>query len=116
MRVVEVEIPVRTVSEMNQRDHWAKRHRRLKKHKAAAFWLVNSTPRPKPPVTIVLTRIGKKLLDPDNLAGSFKGVQDGVAMALGVDDGDSEKVKWDYRQEIGKKYAVVARIEEVKDG
>ena len=40
------------------------------------------------PVTVTLTRLGGRKLDPDNLANSFKHVQDGVAAWLGIDDGD----------------------------
>jgi hypothetical protein len=38
------------------------------------------------------------MLDPDNLANSFKAVQDAVAKRLGIDDGDQSKVRWVYEQ------------------
>lgn len=52
---------------------------------------------PAPPMTIVLTRIGPKRLDTDNLAGGFKATRDGVADWLGVDDGHPG-LDWQYAQ------------------
>lgn len=104
-----VTIPIRLVSEANMREHWATKHRR-KKAQQGAVKLVFATYKmpPKPPVIVALTRIGARKLDPDNLAGSMKHVQDAVADILGVDDGDETKVRWIYQQRIGKrgKYAV----------
>lgn len=57
---------------------------------------------PLPPLTIVLTRIGAKRLDSDNLAGGFKAVRDGVADWLGIDDG-SPLLDWQYTQRSGSK-------------
>ena len=95
---VQVTLPLRLPSLANQRLHHMARHRLLDGHKGTAFAAVRVLGRGlKPPLTISLTRIGPRRLDPDNLAGSFKGVQDGVALALGVDDGD-ERVTWSYGQ------------------
>lgn len=52
---------------------------------------------PVPPMTIILTRIGPKTLDGDNLAGGFKSCRDGVADWLGVDDGHPG-LDWQYSQ------------------
>jgi hypothetical protein len=49
------------------------------------------------PVRVRLTRCGGKRLDKDNLARSFKAVQDVLAEWLGVDDGDPRAVQWVYR-------------------
>jgi hypothetical protein len=56
-----------------------------------------------------MTRIAPRGLDDDNLAASFKGVQDGIAWALGIDD---RKIKWTYEQrsEGTRKYAVKVEI------
>jgi hypothetical protein len=57
------------------------------------------------PVLVTLTRIGPKKLDKDNLARSFKAVQDQVAASLGVDDGDEKKIDWEYEQiPVGKRH------------
>jgi hypothetical protein len=39
-------------------------------------------------------------MDSDNSIGSLKSVRDGVADALGIDDGDP-RLTWEYRQETG---------------
>jgi hypothetical protein len=63
-------------------------------------------------LTITLTRIGVRNLDADNLANSFKHVQDGIADALGIDDGDP-LLTWRYGQRRGKpkEYAVEVALE-----
>ena len=55
-----------------------------------------------PPYEITITRHGKRKLDSDNLAASAKFVRDGIADALGIDDGDDEMATWLYRQEPGQ--------------
>lgn len=60
-------------------------------------------------VVVTLTRLGPRKLDSDNLAGSFKAIRDGVADALGIDDG-SELIQWEYRQEKSKECSVVIEI------
>jgi hypothetical protein len=66
---------------------------------------------PAPPLTIVITRIGPRELDTDNLCGSAKHVRDGVADWLGVND-RSKLLTWQYEQEYGGKgvYGVKIRI------
>lgn len=63
------------------------------------------------PCTVTFRRIGPQKLDDDNLARSFKWVQDQVARRLHVDDGDGSVV-WQYTQEvIGKRvYGLVITI------
>jgi hypothetical protein len=54
---------------------------------------------PPPPVRVTLTRTGGiKRMDRDGMVTSLKWVQDAIAAALGVDDGDRDKVRWRYRQ------------------
>ena len=61
-------------------------------------------------IRVTLKRIGKRLLDDDNLQGAFKHVRDGVADALGIDDG-SLRYRWVYVQEKGPKYGVEIEIQ-----
>lgn len=96
---LEFEIPVRTVSEANQREHHMARYRRkvAQQTTTAAFcrqWLDGLPPKPW---RITLTRYGPRLMDRDNNAGSFKHVQDQLAREIGIDDGD-EAHDWLYRQ------------------
>ncbi|MFA7279147.1 MAG: hypothetical protein WC100_03535 [Sterolibacterium sp.] len=64
----------------------------------------------KAPFAVEITRIGPRKLDSDNLSISAKHVRDGVADALGVDDGDETKIQFTYQQEKAKGYAVRVAI------
>lgn len=105
-------LPIRTWSEANLRQHWAKRARRARSQRQTAKLLLRSATRPDGPVAITLTRIAPRALDSDNLAAALKAVRDGVADALGVDDG-SAQIDWRYAQRRGEpgEYAVAVEIE-----
>ena len=49
-----------------------------------------------------MTRCAPRRLDSDNLASACKNARDGIAAALGVDDGD-ERIEWRYEQEPCKR-------------
>jgi hypothetical protein len=57
-------------------------------------------------------RLTGRALDGDNLQRALKAVRDGVADALGIDDGDS-RIEWQYGQRRGGKgeYAVEVTIQ-----
>ena len=105
MVVIEIQ-GLHTVSEANTRDHHMARARRKREHTdTARAHVLSRMARHAPwstPIQVTLTRIGAKRLDTDNLAGSLKGVQDGVALALGIDDGDP-RIAWRYQQECRRK-------------
>lgn len=115
---VTITLPIRTVSEANQREHWATRwKRKLQQQRMVQFgcgavhgraWRLDCAA-----FHVTFTRIvpprGRRM-DQDNYAGSWKHIQDAVAHILGVDDGDVDRVEWVYApQERGDRYAV--RIE-----
>lgn len=110
-RVFFVEAPLKTVSTLNRREHWANRARRAKSERMAMFMV--TPPGITPPCRVTLTRIAPRALDDDNLAASFKSVRDGIADRLGINDRDP-RVVWAYKQERGepKEYKVRAEIEE----
>ncbi|NIA07165.1 MAG: hypothetical protein GWP14_05955 [Actinobacteria bacterium] len=116
--MIEVLLPLRTWSEANLRQHWAKRARRARKQRQAAWLLVRAACNradisfSSGPITVTLTRLAPRRLDCDNLASSLKAVRDGVADALGTDDGSS-RIKWRYDQRKGQpgEYAVLVEIE-----
>lgn len=120
--MTKVLLPIRTWSEPNLRGHWARRARRAHKQREAARLLVraalapllqwNPLPAAKRKIIVRLTRTGPRQLDSDNLAAALKHVRDGVADALGMDDGDSRLV-WLYGQRKGKpnEYAVLVEIQ-----
>jgi hypothetical protein len=116
MTEITIDVPIRTVSEANNREHWRVKNKRKLTQQAAvaAYWIhtvaVPAKSIPQRPYLVTLSRIGKRMLDDDNLASSFKGVRDQVAKMLKVDDGNRAAVLWKYRQEIGKSYAVRIHI------
>jgi hypothetical protein len=64
------------------------------------------------PVEVLLTRLSAGHMDDDGLAASQKGVRDGIAEALGVDDGSSV-IRFRYAQERAPRgtFSVRVRIE-----
>lgn len=64
------------------------------------------------PCHVVLVRVSAGCLDDDNLAYAFKYIRDGVAEALGVDDG-SQAITFEYRQQLGKRgeHAILIGLE-----
>lgn len=107
-----VKLPLRLVSLTNQREHWATKARRAKAQRTPVAltlraWLVGK----KPPLEIMICRVAPRALDGDNLQAACKHVRDGVADALGVDDGHPG-LTWRYEQHRGgpKEYAVIIEI------
>lgn len=115
--MIELYLPIRTVSEANAREHWAaKAHRAAAQRGSARLLLLGAGRRwPTKPTAIALTRIGPRDLDDDNLARSLKAVRDGIADALGISDGDTA-IAWTYSQrrgrrtKLGHEYAVEVSI------
>lgn len=101
-------IPIRTWNTANCRWHWSKKARYAKQCRQAAFLTAKAAgllTAPDGAFVVRLVRIGKRRMDSDGLAISFKGIRDGLADAMGIDDGDP-RIDWQYGQEIGKEYAV----------
>jgi crossover junction endodeoxyribonuclease RusA len=110
--IIEAILPIRTVSEANMREHWGAKAKRAKEQRRIARWTLAGSCRGMKKakrITITLTRVGVRNLDSDNLARSMKAVRDGIADALGIDDGDA-RLTWFYRQERGE-YAVKVKID-----
>jgi hypothetical protein len=110
-----VTLPLRLVSQLNAREHWAKRHKRETEHRKLAMMLVAMAMkayRPAGPWRVVITRIAPRPFDGDNMQGAAKGVRDGVADAFGIDDKDGGQVWWGYDQRRGKprEYAVTITV------
>lgn len=112
------DIPLRTVSGMNAREHWRKRARRVEAERMAVRMAIvgqygaKLPERPRKPCLVKLTRIGPTNgLDPfDNLPSSLKGVVDEIANWLGVDDRKSDLVRYKCAQERGKQWLVRVEI------
>lgn len=110
---IKSELPIRTESEANNREHWRRKHARSKEQREMAKlammyhrFVVAHFPK----ITVTLTRIASRKLDSDNLARSFKAVRDGIAEAFDVDDG-KDWYTWEYAQEKGKPKQYAVRIE-----
>lgn len=100
-------LPLRTVSKLNTREHWAKKAKRNASERQTAKLLVGAEVKReglKPPAKVTLTRIGPNPLDGDNLQGSNKSVRDGIADAFGLDD-RSPLLTWVYSQRTGRRKA-----------
>jgi hypothetical protein len=101
---VEFEIPGSYPSVANLREHWAKRAQRAREHRTAARLLTQTGVGLTLSAdvlafggTVTLTRCAPRKLDSDNLASALKACRDGIASALGVDDGDP-RIEWRYAQ------------------
>ena len=108
-----VTLPIRLLSEANQRGHWSKGAKRAKEQRTATLWAVLSRIVPtsgggwatmpdwrltgEQGLAVTLVRIAPRNLDTDNLARAFKAIRDGVADALGVNDNDP-RIEWRYEQ------------------
>lgn len=115
--MISATIPLRVVSEANERGHWSKKAKRAKVQRMTVGLVVGGHVahhgKPSLPCTVVLTRVAPSSgLDTDNLARSLKAVRDAVADAIGIDDRDP-RVAWLYAQRRGKpkEWAVEIRIE-----
>ena len=95
-------LPLRIISEANQRGYWSKSAGRKALHRKTARMLMHShSPRlGDGNVTIALTRIAPRSLDGDNLQSGFKAARDGVADWLGMNDGHPS-LTWIYAQRRG---------------
>ena len=109
-RPLRFEIPIRTSTGLNAREHWGTRNRRVKKEREIthicfrAIWSqVLRASRPVLPVDVLLTRMspGTRRIDSDNLVGSLKAFRDQIAQEFGVDDGDEDLIRFHYAQEKG---------------
>ena len=77
---------LRTVSELNDRSHWAVRNRRKNdQQEQVAVAMLNALRGRKIelPCVVKLTRVGPKKMDNDNLAGAMKHCQDQIARRCG---------------------------------
>lgn len=102
---------MRLVSLLNDRSHWAARAARAKKQRWAAMVATRAhlLEQMRLPLVVTITRRGPGTLDSDNLAACAKHVRDGIADALGIDDGD-ERITWVVRQERARLWGVSVEI------
>lgn len=109
MNRISFEVPVKTASTSNLREHWAAKHKRTDAQKAATRrrcpqWTA------APMLYVRLTRVAPRALDDDNLRGALKSVRDAIASWLRVDD-RSPLVGWLYEQQKGPSPLVRVEID-----
>ncbi len=108
-------VPIRTHS-ANAREHWTAKARRVKAERQATALVAGSMLRGVVGVvSVTFTRLGPRLMDCDNLAGSAKHVRDEVAKLLNVSDAPSGGVAWRYAQCKAKEYGVEVVVETTRD-
>lgn len=110
-------LPLKLGRGQNDRGHWSKKYKKAKSEKDSACLMCRSTlamagVRPSFPAIVTMTRHSAGHLDTDNLAGAFKAVRDGIALALGIDDGGT-LVEWRYDEAKVKRrdFGVSVKIE-----
>jgi len=119
--ILKWKIPVKTVSEANCSEHWTKKKKRHDIQKKWVWLFFNREGHFIPlPCKIKLTRIGKKILDSDNLPTSMKWIRDAIADSIftGLAPGradDNHNLFWQYSQQVGKEYGVIVEFFDLKD-
>jgi hypothetical protein len=138
--MIRVTIPLKTVSEANQRGHWGPGAKRKQEHRGVAKLVIEKALRDAGVLTerwtfspsnfangapmltgggirihwsgaiITLTRIAPRALDDDNLCSAFKAIRDGIADAFHTDDRKG-RLEWKYTQERGKPKEYAVRVE-----
>lgn len=94
-----VEIPLKTVSLLNMREHFRVNAARKALHRRTTSLALMNMKAPPLPCVVTLTRVSPGTLDAhDNLPSAFKHIVDSVASWLGVDDADPQ-VTWRYAQQ-----------------
>jgi hypothetical protein len=105
LRIV-IHIEMKIVSELNVKEHWAKRHRRHKTQNLK-IWQAMRTINPQLPCKVNLIRVAPRALDYDNLVGAMKSIRDCVADQLipGLAPGRADNfagLSWEYAQKKDK--------------
>jgi hypothetical protein len=111
IKQVDFMVPLRTVSELNSREHWTATYKRRQDEEQIVAVAMQNNLRGRQvemPCVVKLTRIAPRRLDShDNLRSAFKATADFISRKLGVNDGDGS-ITWEYDQMSGqpKQYAV----------
>ena len=111
------DVPIKTVSEGNSREHWHKKALRhtQQKNMINYYWLT-MVRFDTLPLHIKMIRIAPRKLDDDNLQFSLKHCRDYLAdclipgLQMGRADNDT-RLSWSYGQEKGKPKEYAVRIE-----
>lgn len=95
-------LDLKTVNEGNTRSRWRDRARRAKHQRLfARSRTALAVKGVKLPIVVHMCRVGARKLDSDGVPSALKAVRDGIADALGIDDGRDDLITWEYSQEYG---------------
>lgn len=126
---ITVTVPFALPSAANLREHWATRARRERQQRQWAGVALRTEGReflrqwrvmagnPRLKMHCLLTRVGARKLDSDNVARAFKAVRDEVAACVGIDDGNEGPDgfwQWEYAQQTATTACVRIRLEVVQ--
>ncbi len=107
--MIEFALPgMRLVNLANDHTHWRVRQRRAADQRGTAKVVARAHGVDGGiglPLRVTITRIGPGRLDSDGLTISGKHVRDGIADALGIDDGDP-RIEWLVLAERAKTWSV----------
>lgn len=118
-------LPLRLVCATNAREHFRVVAKRKKEQRdLAALWtrgnarmlVIKDVCADPFRFRVTITRCGPRKMDSDNVATSAKYVRDGIADGLGVDDGDENKIVFEYKQARTPLHACQVLIEKVPYG
>jgi hypothetical protein len=101
-------LPIKTVTGLNAREHWRKRAARVKAERHTTAHIVKPFP---VPCIVRLIRLSPAMCDDDNLQGACKAIRDEIAKVCGVDDGPQGPITWVYAQEKCKRGHFGVRVE-----
>lgn len=108
---MKITLPLKiTTPNLNARGYWVRESRRRREREVTA-WGLRGMDRPELPAVVMLTRVGPRPLDSDNLAFAFKSVRDAIAAWVGVDDGPGSGLTWVYDQRRGRPREYYAEVE-----
>ena len=102
------DLPIKTVTGLNAREHWRVRHKRVQAERHTTAWHIRPF---ATPAVVRFTRLSPALCDDDNLQGAMKAIRDEVAKIAGVDDGPRGPIRWEYAQEKCKRGDFGVRVE-----
>lgn len=113
-------LPVRVKNITNERTHWAVKARYSKQLREVARFQTSiaigladedvDSDSDRYRVTLIRQSTTAQRMDGDGLQAAMKPIRDGIADALGIDDG-SDRIEWKYEQEKTGEYAVEVKIE-----
>lgn len=109
-------LPIRIHSEANERAHWSTksaRHAKQKQELKVEWYRLTRNAVVPFPCVVKFTRIGQKAFDSDAVVIGCKWVRDAICECLGVDDGDTERIRFEYGQEVTGKREYGVRVEVV---